>query len=103
MEKSAVVAHAKAAVVALNGALHGNDEQHLASCFYEQAYWRDIVALTSHLRTIDGPLVVSSALLKMIGLRGLAGEVTMTGEPHFAVMGLFMVSAHEQGEGIVLR
>lgn len=45
---------AQAVLYAMNAALASNDAEKLADCFYpEQALWRDIVALTSHLRTFS--------------------------------------------------
>jgi len=76
-----------------NAAIASNDVENLASCFYaEQAYWRDTVALTSHLRTFENPYVVAAALLEMVGLRGLVGGLELVGEAHFAVMSPVMVS-----------
>jgi hypothetical protein len=79
-------------VNAFNAALSSKEVGTLASCFFpEQAYWRDIVALTSHLRTFDHPRVVSIALLQMIDLRGLEGGVKIDGDAHFAVLGPTLV------------
>ncbi|KAI0010778.1 hypothetical protein F4779DRAFT_576077 [Xylariaceae sp. FL0662B] len=78
---------AKSAVDAFNAALLRNDAEKLASCFYsEQAFWRDIVALTSHLRTFSMPSIIAAALLRMNKLRGVAGNVQFTGEAHFSVI-----------------
>lgn len=86
-------AYAKAALDALNAALASGDAARLAGCFYpEQAFWRDIVALTSHLRTFIQPRVVAAALLKLKSLREIEGEIELTGDPHFAVMSPVMVS-----------
>ncbi|KAI0135358.1 hypothetical protein F4814DRAFT_400697 [Daldinia grandis] len=83
---------AKAVVNAFNEALLSNDAEKLASCFYtDQAYWRDIVALTSHLRSFSTPSVVAKALLHTKDLRGIAGNVELTGDAHFAAISPVMM------------
>lgn len=78
---------------ALNTALTNNDFEKVADCFYpEQAFWRDIVALTSHLRTFILPEVVAAALLRLKSVRGIESGFKLTGDPHFAVMSPAMVS-----------
>ncbi|PVH93133.1 FAD/NAD(P)-binding domain-containing protein [Periconia macrospinosa] len=91
MDSSVIMACAKSAVDTFNTALSSNDIEKLSGCFYEQTYWRDIVALTSHLRTIYSPRIVASALLETINLRGLEGKFEMADDPNFAVMGPFMM------------
>lgn len=77
----------------LNAALASNDAEKVAGCFFpEQAFWRDIVALTSHLRTFIQPGVVAAALLQLKGLRGIEGGIKISGDPHFVVMSPVMVS-----------
>jgi hypothetical protein len=94
MDPGSVMTQAKIAVKNFNAALSADDPEMLASCFYaEQAYWRDIVALTSHLRTFDIPRVVAAALSETISLRKLVGQVEMVSVPHFTVMSPFMVSS----------
>ena len=91
MNATATAASAKMVVDAFNAAISSGKVEKLADCFYAQAYWRDIVALTSHLRTLDDSQAIATALAELIDLRGLAGGFEMTGEPHFAVMSPFMV------------
>ena len=93
MTGDATTACVKAVLATFNAAIASNDVEKLASCFYsEQAYWRDTVALTSHLRTFETPRVVAAALLKMIRLQGLVGEFEVAREAHFAVLSPVMVS-----------
>lgn len=93
MTGDAPTTQARAVLDSFNEALTSNDVEKLASCFYtEQAFWRDIVALTSHLRTFTTPRVVAAALLQMVSLRGLVGKIDLTGDAHFAVMSPVMVS-----------
>ncbi|KAK9782254.1 putative FAD/NAD(P)-binding domain-containing protein [Seiridium cardinale] len=88
MSSEAASSQAQVVLDAFNAALGHNDVDMLASCFYaEQAFWRDIVALTGHLRSFAKPKVVAAALLHTIGLRGIAGTVEFSGNAHFAVMG----------------
>ncbi|KAL9619563.1 MAG: hypothetical protein Q9160_005839 [Pyrenula sp. 1 TL-2023] len=78
---------AKTALDAFNAALASNDAEALANCFYtEQAYWRDIVALTGHLRTLAMPRVVATAMLQMAALRKIVGKLEVAGDAHFTVM-----------------
>ncbi|KAI2778207.1 hypothetical protein F4815DRAFT_494773 [Daldinia loculata] len=75
---------AKVVIDAFSNALLSNDVKRLASCFHtEQAYWRDIVALTSHLRTFSTPSTVAAALLHTKGLRGISNDVEIIGDAHF--------------------
>ncbi|KAI1774513.1 hypothetical protein F4818DRAFT_418120 [Hypoxylon cercidicola] len=83
---------AKAVVYAFNKALLSNDVEKLASCFYtEQAFWRDIVALTSHLRTFSMSNTIAAALLHTKDLRGVSGNVNLVGKAHFAVISPVMM------------
>ncbi|KAF2871931.1 hypothetical protein BDV95DRAFT_606500 [Massariosphaeria phaeospora] len=87
MTGDAPITQARAVLDALNSAIASNDAEKLAECFYaEQAYWRDIVALTSHLRTLTMPGVIAAALLHLISLRGLEGRIELVGDAHFAVV-----------------
>lgn len=53
-----------------NAALASNDAQKLAGLFHAgQAYWRDLVALTSHIRNFDGSSKIAPALLETRALR----------------------------------
>jgi len=77
---------------AMNGALARDDVDKLASCFFaEQAFWRDIVALTSHLRTFSGCSVVATALRHLVELRGLKNKIQLIGKAKFAVISSVMV------------
>lgn len=79
----------------LNAALDNNDALALADCFHEgQAFWRDIVALTCHLRTFSMPKVVAAALLHMKAQRGIEGHLKINGAPHFAVVNPLLVCFH---------
>lgn len=84
--------YAQTVLRAVNAALASSDAEKLAECFYpEQAFWRDIVALTSHLRSFTKPNVVAAALLQLKSLR-VMGKIELAGNPHFAVMSPVMVS-----------
>lgn len=76
------LARAQAVVNALNAALSSNNADDLADCFYpDQAFWRDIVALTSHLRTLIQPKAIAGALLQLNSLRVIEGAIEISGEP----------------------
>jgi hypothetical protein len=58
----------------LNAALVPGDAKALESCFYtDQAYWKDQLAFTWHLRTFRGPGTIATRLLETAKLRCLAG------------------------------
>ncbi len=64
----------------LNAALAANDVKAIESCFLEsQAYWKDQLALTWHLRTFITPGLVAASLLATKKLRGLDGEIKFEG------------------------
>ncbi|KAI1661103.1 hypothetical protein F4813DRAFT_399170 [Daldinia decipiens] len=84
---------AKVVVDAFKNALLSNDVEKLVNCFYtEQAYWLDIVALTSHLRSFSRPSTISEALLHMKYLRGVVGNIELAGDAQFAVISPVMVT-----------
>ncbi|KAL0766456.1 hypothetical protein CaCOL14_010901 [Colletotrichum acutatum] len=65
-------------------ALKANDAAALENCFFaEQAYWKDQLALTYHLRTFQRAAVIASSLMETKSLRGLA-QVEIDGVPTFA-------------------
>ncbi|UPK90971.1 hypothetical protein LCI18_001906 [Fusarium solani-melongenae] len=62
----------------LNAALAANDSDALGRCFFsEQAYWKDTLALTYHLRTFFGPRVIATNLLETHRLRGINGRLEL--------------------------
>ncbi|KAK4238556.1 putative indole-3-pyruvate monooxygenase YUCCA4 [Achaetomium macrosporum] len=68
----------------LNAALASNDAHSLASCFLpSQAYWKDSLALTWHLRTFASPGVIAASLLQTKTLRQLDGEIKVQGDAQF--------------------
>lgn len=65
---------ARAVLDRLNAALVSGDDMALEACFYtDQAYWKDQLAFTWHLRTFSGPGTIATNLLETAKLRGLAG------------------------------
>ncbi|KAK8078268.1 FAD/NAD(P)-binding domain-containing protein [Apiospora saccharicola] len=69
----------------LNEAIKASDADKLEQCFFpQQAYWRDQIALTWHLRTFFNRHVIAARLLETEALRGVAGEgFQMEGHAHF--------------------
>ncbi|KAG5795366.1 hypothetical protein H9Q69_005563 [Fusarium xylarioides] len=62
---------ATAAVKAFHDALRDNDTQPLQDCFLaDQAYWKDALAFTYHLRTFYTPSVIAANLLETNKIRG---------------------------------
>ena len=55
--------HALDVLATFNSALAANDSEALQNCFFAgQAYWKDALALTWHLRTFTSPDVASAHL-----------------------------------------
>ncbi|KAF5967510.1 putative flavoprotein involved in K+ transport [Fusarium bulbicola] len=62
---------AAAVVVSFHDALRDNDIQALQDCFFaDQAYWKDALAFTYHLRTFYTPSVIAPNLLETNKMRG---------------------------------
>ncbi|RSL82867.1 hypothetical protein CEP51_004883 [Fusarium floridanum] len=62
----------------LNAALAANDADALERCFFsEQAYWKDTLALTYHLRTFFTPRIIAANLLETRRLRGINGRLEL--------------------------
>lgn len=72
---------AKTLLEKFNAALAANDSSAIEACFYpDQAYWRDQLALTYHLRTFSGPAVVASSFLETKNLRELKNGIQIDGD-----------------------
>ncbi|KAI1050951.1 hypothetical protein LB505_013944 [Fusarium chuoi] len=62
---------ATAVVKAFHDALRANDVEALQECFFaDQAYWKDALAFTYHLRTFYTPSVIVANLLETNKMRG---------------------------------
>ncbi|KAF6822384.1 flavin-containing monooxygenase, partial [Colletotrichum musicola] len=71
---------ARVALYALNNALAAKKYDGLMACFFEsQAFWRDQLALTYHLRTFLTPATIAAALLETKELRGIIGSINLSG------------------------
>ncbi|KAI0423091.1 hypothetical protein F5X98DRAFT_382412 [Xylaria grammica] len=78
---------AKVVLDALNAALASHDTKKLAGLlFEEQAFWKDIAALTNHLRTFTTPGVIAAALLQMRAARQIENAIELVGDPRFVVI-----------------
>ncbi|KAI9712011.1 MAG: hypothetical protein M1820_001719 [Bogoriella megaspora] len=92
MSGGAATVQVRAVLEEFNAALATNDVEKLAGCFYiEQAFWRDMVALTSHLRTFTTSRVVAAALLQTTVLRNLSDRIRLAGDAHFVVINPVMM------------
>lgn len=68
----------------LNVALASDDAVALENCFFpDQAYWKDELALTWHLRTFTSPPAIAASLLQTKALHSLAGPLVLEGTPQF--------------------
>lgn len=75
---------ALAVLKTFNAALAADHADALESCFFaEQAYWKDHLALTYHMRTFYSPGIIASALLETKKLRDIAGEIKLEGAANF--------------------
>ncbi|KAJ5783346.1 uncharacterized protein N7518_009023 [Penicillium psychrosexuale] len=64
----------------LNTALARNDAGALKDCFWkDQAYWKDQLALTYHLRTFKSPGIIAASLLETNKLGVIKGDITVDG------------------------
>lgn len=97
MAGNAPSVHAEAVLETFNAALTYKDTEKLADCFFPtQAFWRDIVALTSHLRTFSSSQVIATAFLQTSNLRGLVGRIKLARDAQFVVMSPVMVSSTDR-------
>ena len=91
MSSEEPIKQALAVLKTLNDSLAANDAETLQSCFFaEQAYWKDQLALTYHLRTFTTPGVIVANLLKTKTLRGLTGKVEIVGKAQLVVLPLLV-------------
>lgn len=64
----------------LNDSLASNNNIALETCFCsDQAFWKDQLALTYHLRTISGSGSIAMSLLETKNLRGLKEGIQIDG------------------------
>lgn len=78
---------------AFNNALAADDAKALERCFFtKQAYWKDQLALTYHLRTFSNPAVIAANCLETKRLRNIIGEVKLEGEAQFILATPVLVS-----------
>ncbi|KAM5368983.1 hypothetical protein ACJZ2D_009292 [Fusarium nematophilum] len=76
----AATREALAVLDAFNAALDADDVMALEKCFLtEQAYWKDALALTYHLRTFYGSGVIAANFLETKKLRGVVPEWKLEG------------------------
>ncbi|KAK0625029.1 hypothetical protein B0T17DRAFT_654842 [Bombardia bombarda] len=69
---------------AFNAAVAVNDAQALENCFFStQAYWRDQLALTYHLRTFTTPASIAASFLETKRLRAVKDGMELDAEAHF--------------------
>ncbi|KAL1629247.1 hypothetical protein SLS56_005470 [Neofusicoccum ribis] len=69
---------AQAVLDAFNAALAADDAEALESCFFaSQAYWKDALALTYHLRTFKDPGVIAASFLETKKLRGITDGIKL--------------------------
>ncbi|KAI0972390.1 hypothetical protein F4678DRAFT_471911 [Xylaria arbuscula] len=87
MVGNASTVQAQSVLDGVNSALTSDDANLFAGMFYaQQAFWRDIAALTSHWRTFTTPSVIASAFLQMTALRQLEGKIELAGDSRFIVV-----------------
>jgi len=61
-----------------NAAVVKSDAKELRDCFFpDQAYWKDVLALTYHLRTFTTVEAIVPAFLETKDLRGIDGDIKL--------------------------
>jgi hypothetical protein len=81
----------------LNAALAAADTDALEGCFFlGQAYWKDSLALTWHLRTFTSPGVIAASLLQTKELRGMQGDIKLDGAAQFVPATPVLVRQRQQ-------
>jgi hypothetical protein len=86
----------------LNEAVAAADADALEGCFFPgQAYWKDSLALTWHLRTFSSPGVITASLLQTKKLRGVQEEIKLEGTAQFVPATPALVSRSKRGLRIV--
>ncbi|KAF2745945.1 FAD/NAD(P)-binding domain-containing protein [Sporormia fimetaria CBS 119925] len=84
--------HAQAALSALTEGLLAQDLEDLVKIFFpEQAFWRDTIAFTTHIRTFSGARVAATALQDLARVRGLGKGFTIEGQPQLIVISSSLV------------
>ncbi|GKZ49685.1 hypothetical protein AbraIFM66951_002256 [Aspergillus brasiliensis] len=84
MASDEATTQARAVLESLNTALVTGDVKTLEDCFYpDQAYWKDQLALTWHLRTFSTPSTIAASLLETAKLRNVSGGVEIDGAAVF--------------------
>ncbi|KAL4744237.1 hypothetical protein BDW72DRAFT_209155 [Aspergillus terricola var. indicus] len=84
MDGEKATTYARGVLNQFNAALAASDAEALKSCFYaDQAYWKDQLALTWHLRTFRGPGTIATSFLETARLRKLPSGISIDGEAVF--------------------
>lgn len=82
-------------LVELGCAMEKNDVSQLSSLFFtDQAYWRDTLALTYHLRTFKNRDAIASALLELAPKREVYSIQMIPDSPAFICAGPTLASLH---------
>ncbi|KAJ5650934.1 uncharacterized protein N7484_004657 [Penicillium longicatenatum] len=80
MTSDEATSQARAVLDIFNAALAVDDAKTLESCFYaDQAYWKDQLSLTYHLRTFNTPGIIAAGLLETAKLRGISKGIEIDG------------------------
>jgi hypothetical protein len=82
-------------LVKLGCAMEKCDVSELSSLFFtDQAYWRDTLALTYHLRTFKNRDAIASALLELAPKREVCRIQVLPDSPAFICVGPTLVRLH---------
>jgi hypothetical protein len=83
-------------VDAFNEAVARNDIEALQTCFFtKQAYWKDSLALTYHLRTFRKPEVIAKNLIKTKEARRCEGAWKLEGAVFVPATPVLVSAIHE--------
>lgn len=93
MSSSEATSTARTALEQFNVAVYANNSEELEKCFFpEQAFWKDQLALTWHLRTFISAAQIAKDLLETKKLRNTTGNFEVRGEAQFLQAGPNLVS-----------
>lgn len=88
MSSSEATSTARTALEQFNVAVYANNSEELEKCFFpEQAFWKDQLALTWHLRTFISAAQIAKDLLETKKLRNTTGNFEVRGEAQFLQAG----------------
>jgi hypothetical protein len=104
MTSDEATSQARAVLDIFNAALAVDDAKTLESCFYaDQAFWKDQLSLTYHLRTFKTPGIIAASLLETAKLRGISKGFEIDGSAMLLPVTPTLVSVTQAPTGFSLQ